>query len=250
MNDEMTKLNQIVAIEKGEKAAINKQTAPLFQKAGVPALFHGLTKTYEPVDENGEQYPDENTLVQLTVTEILDAFRVPTTRLLDVISTKENANTGAFADVVVDGRTIIKDAPVTFLLQFEKQLAQEIRGLVNALPTLDPAQEWSPSSTDRAGISETPVIKRHKTKKIQRPIQLAKATDKHPEQVQLISEDVLAGYWSEKKFSGAISAARKQELLDRVDKLINAVKYAREQANDREITDKKVGKHVFDFLLA
>ncbi|MBA3542798.1 MAG: hypothetical protein H0T79_24485, partial [Deltaproteobacteria bacterium] len=65
---------------------------------------------------------------------------------------------------------------------------------------------------------------------------------------QLITEDVVAGQWMTIKYSGAIAIPRKKQLLGRIEKLSNAVKYAREQANASEAPDKKLGKEVFDFL--
>lgn len=246
----VTKLNQIVATEKSTKEAVNKQTAPLFHTVKAPQLFAGLTKTYESAEEGGEELPDDNTRVQHTVSEILTEFAKPTVKLLDAQLTKETANTEAFADVTVNGETLIPNAPVSFLLQFEKQLVQEVRGLIVNLPTLDPSQTWTPSTEEREGVYVTPILKRHRTRKLQKPIVLYPATDKHPAQTQLINEDILAGYWSEKKFSGAISAQRKQELLDRVDALIAAVKFAREAANNRDVQEKKAGDVVFGYLFA
>ena len=166
------------------------------------------------------------------------------------VLTKENANTEAFADVKVNGEVLIEQAPVSFLLQFERMLTQEVRGLIVSLPTLDPAYEWTPSDASEAGVYETEVTKRGRTKKVQKPIVLYPATDKHAAQTQLITEDELVGYWSEKKFSGAISAARKQELLDRVDTLIAAVKFAREEANSRDVEMKAAGAQIFAHLFA
>lgn len=247
----MTKLNQIVAIEKGAKDAANKRTAPLFHSAKNTALFAGLSKTYEPADEDGERYPDETVPVQLTVDEILQEFATAVTRQLDVTATKESANTEAIADVKLsDGTVVLPNVPVSFLLQLEKFLQQEVRGLVVSLPTLDTAQTWSPDSSGRAGVSVTEPLQRAKSKKITEPLVLAPATDKHPAQVQLINRDIVAGYWTEKRFSGAVSAQRKQELLDRVDNLIYAVKQAREEANSITVSDKKVADSVFGYLFA
>ena len=61
-------------------------------------------------------------------------------------------------------------------------------------------------------------------------------------------EDVVVGYWKTVKFSGALPATRIKELLDRVDKLQQAVKYAREEANNTEVTDQHVGDTVFGYL--
>lgn len=246
----MTKLNQIIAIEQGEKARVNKATAPLFQALKMDAVFAGLTKTYEPVEEGGEKLPDESVRVKLTVENVIESFVQNSSRLLDLTATKDLTNNGAYADVVVDKQVIIEQAPVTFLLPFEKYLTQEVRGLVESIPTLDAAQDWTLSGSERAGIYETPTIRRHRTKKVNKVLELSPATDKHPAQVQLVGEDVLAGYWNEKKFSGAIPAARKAELIGRVEALIQAVKMAREKANDTEVTDLKVGDKVFGYLFA
>ena len=58
------------------------------------------------------------------------------------------------------------------------------------------------------------------------------------------------GDWTTVKFSGALPAVRHRQLLERVAKLQQAVKYAREEANATEITDAKAGERVFAWLLA
>lgn len=244
----MPKLNQVVAIEKAIKEKVNKQTAPLFHTSKQPAFFVGITKTYEPLNADGERLPDDSTRLQNTVPEILEAFAAPVAKMLDTQLTKETANTEAFADVVLDGAVLIEHAPVSFLLQFEKLLSQEVRGLILSLPTLDPAQEWQDASAERAGVFSTGVVQRHRTKKVEKPIVLYDATDKHPAQTQMITTDDLVGYWHERRFSGAISGQRKQELLDRVDNLIAAVKFAREAANNRDVDNKTIGAEVFGYL--
>ena len=86
--------------------------------------------------------------------------------------------------------------------------------------------------------------------RIDLPITLYEATEEHPAQTQLITEDVIAGQWLTIKYSGAIAPPRKKQLLARIEKLSNAVKFAREQANAIEATEKKLGREVFDYLFA
>ncbi|WP_443732109.1 DUF7873 family protein [Streptantibioticus silvisoli] len=63
--------------------------------------------------------------------------------------TKERANRAARADVTVEGRTILADVPVTWLLFLEKRLT-DLRTFVKKPPVLDAAGSWSPDpSTDR-----------------------------------------------------------------------------------------------------
>lgn len=246
----MTKLNQIVALVQGAKQDANKRTAPLFHTTKNPALFAGITQRYRPAEEGGPQLPDDSTEVQFTVPQILDAFRKPNARMLDLISTNENANREATADVVIDGEVLISEAPVTFLMQFQKFLEQEVRGIVSSLPVQDPAETWSPGGATRAGIYEAPPRETFRTGKVQKPIVLYDATDKHPAQTAMITEDMIVGYWDKKRFTGAIPQSRKDELISRVETLIDATKVAREAANDRQVEDKPVGNAVFDFLFS
>ena len=64
-----------------------------------------------------------------------------------------------------------------------------------------------------------------------------------------VREDVTVGFWRTVKFSGALPAKRVNELLERVEKLQEAVKFAREEANNAETSDQKVGDAVFKFLI-
>jgi hypothetical protein len=244
----MTKLNQLVALVKGQKDRTNKETALLFQTN--PAMFGGLAKTYEPKNEGGTIYPPEAVRVKYTVPEILEAFTGPTGRLLDLISTTENANTEARANVVVDGVTLIEQAPVTFLMQFQKYLEREVRGLLGQLPTLDPAYDWTVADTaGRRGEFQTGIVQRNKTTEQPKVVVLAPATDKHPAQVQMVKETIVEGVWNERRLSGAISARTKQEYIERCDKVIDAVKKAREEANDREVENRPVADDVFSYIL-
>jgi hypothetical protein len=126
-----------------------------------------------------------------------------------------------------------------------QRLAQGRPRDVPAVP-LDPGSDWAldPST----GLYKTDTIATQRTKKVQRAITLYEATKEHPAQTQLITEDQIAGTWMTIKYSGAIPAPRKKQLLARVEKLSNAVKFAREQANAAEASNKKLGKEVFDFL--
>lgn len=241
----MTKLNQIVAVLRGAKEDTNKATAPLFHALKRGELFTGITQTYRPAEEGGVTLPDDNTRVQATVPDMLERFEKPMTRLFDLICTTETANMSASADVVVDGQVLIPNAPVTFLMQFEKYLEREVRGYVALLPTLDPAETWNPLDGD---LHETPPFETFRTRKVQKPIVLYPHSDRHPAQTQMITEDVIDGYWTKKKFSGAIPPAHKQVLIERVEVLIEAVKHAREKANDVDVADVRIGQSVFGYL--
>jgi hypothetical protein len=149
--------------------------------------------------------------------------------------------------VRVNGSVLVDNAPVSYLLFLEKQLT-DLRTFFGNLPVLDEGEDWSEDAN--SGLYKAQETKTHRTKKLQRPIVLYNATVEHPAQTQLITEDVLAGFWSQVKQSGAIPKPRKQELSERVETLLRAVKEAREEANICEEVDvPNVGQAIFGYLL-
>ncbi|MBL1288852.1 hypothetical protein ACFTXO_06015 [Streptomyces sp. NPDC057067] len=241
----MTKLNQIIAVEKGVKSKSLQDITAAHHKVQKPALLAGISRTYQPKDEEGEQLPPESARVQIKAEEALREMSASLTRLFDVTATKDWANCSARADVTVDGRTVVSEVPVSYLLFLEKQLT-DLHTFVKKLPVLDASESWSlDPSTD---LWKTDPVRTIRTKKVPRNHVKAEATDKHPAQVDVYYEDVPIGYWTTVKFSGALPARRVNELLERVEKLQHAVKFAREEANGAEVTDRRVGDAVFGYL--
>lgn len=241
----MPKLNQIIAVEKGVKAQAETELTKHYHRLQKPALFFGITKTYEKKDVDGEDFPSERTLVQARIEDELKDMSKALTKLFDVTATKDWGNTAAKANVVVDGEVLIEDAPITYLLFLEKQLVN-LRSDIKKLPIYDTAEQWEPN--DELGLYQTEPAFTSKGKKIPRNHVKAKATDKHPEQVEVYYEDVQVGKWKTVKYSGAASPKRVRELTERVEKLQEAVKYAREEANSQHVNDVKVGEKIFDYL--
>lgn len=243
----MAKLNQFVAIEKGEKAKAQRGLTELHRESQKSPLLSGISRTYQPKDDDGDKLPSESTLVQVKAEDILDRVTHTLSELFDVTATKEATNAIAKADVVVDGKTIVKGAPVTYLLFLEKQLV-DLHTFVSKLPVLDPAEKWEKDSS--TGTWRTEVTQTVRTKKVPRNHVKAEATDRHPAQVELFHEDVIVGTWSTTKFSGALERTRVNTLLERVEALQNAVKFAREEANNTDVVETKTAKAVFDYLFA
>ncbi|MGW7006738.1 DUF7873 family protein [Streptomyces sp. NPDC054933] len=241
----MAKLNQIIAVEKGVKSSSHQDLTTAHHGLLKPALLAGISRTYQAKDEEGEQLPPESTRVQVKAEDVLRDTATTLTRLFDVTATKDWANCTARADITVEGRVLLREVPVSYLLFLEKQLA-ELSTFVRKLPVLDGAESWSlDPSTD---WWRTEPVRTVRTKKVPRNHVKAEATDKHPAQVEVYYEDVPVGYWTTVKFSGALPARRVNELLARVEKLQQAVKFAREEANGTEVTDQHVGDAVFGYL--
>ncbi len=243
----MAKLNQIIAVEKGVKSKAYSELTEAHHALQKSALLAGIARTYQPKDEEGEQYPPESTRVQVRAEEILRETAATLTRLFDVTATKDWANCEAKADVRVDGEVLLPAVPATYLLFLEKQLT-DLHTFVSKLPVLDAAETWN--FDQAADCWATDPVQTTKTKKIPRNHVKAEATEKHPAQVEVYYEDVVVGHWRTVKFSGSLPASRVKELLDRVDKLQQAVKFAREEANNTEVTDRQIGERVFAYLLS
>jgi hypothetical protein len=243
----MTRLSQIIAVEKGVKSDTARQLAEARTEVSNPARLSGISRTYLPRDDEGDQLPPEATRVQVRTEDVLASVATSLTRLLDVTLTKDAANCTAAADVKVGGKVLLEKVPVTYLLFLEKQLG-EIAAFVGRLPLLDPAEEWAQDGV--SGSWRTTPAKTVRSKKVLRNHVSYEATKEHPAQVQVYPEDVPAGDWTTVKFSGAIPASRARQIADRITVLQEAVKFAREEANAHEITDRKAGAAVFGYLLA
>src|SRR5262245_11612162 len=138
----MAKLNQIIAVEKGIKSRSYSELTDAHHGLQKAALLAGIARTYQPKDEEGEQYPPESTRVQLRAEEVLRQTTANLTRLFDVTATKDWANCEAKADVVVDGVVLLTQVPATYLLFLEKQLT-DLHTFIAKLPVLDAAESWS-----------------------------------------------------------------------------------------------------------
>lgn len=241
------RLNQVLAIEKGVKDRVDKVITEVYHLAQKPALFSGFTKRYRRINDQSEMYPDQRAKVQASAEDGLKTVIGAKIELANITLQKDQANTEAKADIVLNGNVIVKDAPATFILWLEKQIV-DLRTYVTSLPTLDVAEEWTPDVN--TSLFKSGDITTHRTQKVVEPIVLYAATDKHPAQTQLITKDVLVGFWDEVKLSGALPVPRKQLLLDRIEALYRAVKVAREAANMAEAPKQNVGAALYNALIA
>lgn len=239
------KLNQILAVEKGVKKNSYKLLTELDKNSQKPALYEGRARTYKPLDDEGEIYPPEHQKVQLRSHDVLREIRVALAEYFDVVFTKDVSNLEARSDLKVEGRTLIANVPVTYLLFLEKQVG-DLRTMLDRMPVVDAAETWVWENGQSAFRTEP--VKSAKTKKIPRNHVKAEATEHHPAQVEVYYEDVVVGYWTNIKYSGALSRVQKDQVLERVDRLLKAIRVAREEANSREVEKEKAADAIFDYL--
>lgn len=241
----MAKLNQIVALVAGKKTRQEKALGDLNKTLQKTDLFNGIQRVYSPIEEGGETLPSEVRRVQQSVEDVLDSACAIWTDVMDTVATQEASNCTAEADVFVDGALVLKNVPVTVLLYIEKQL-NDMNTLVGNIPVLDPSVSWMLDANTSQFVAIAPST--HRTKKVNKPIVLYPATPEHPAQTQLVVEDVLAGHWATTLTSTAMTSVRKQELLGRISRLIDAVRTAREQANSQEAVETKIAQPLLDYV--
>lgn len=242
----MLKLNQVLAIEKGVKnrtiSVVTKQYHAC-QKGG--ALFDGFTKNYQAKNSDGEQFPPESKEVQFHSEQVVKRIKSSLSELFDVTATKDWANCDAKADIVVDGVTILAQVPVTYLLFLEKQL-EGLGTVIDSLPTLNRTFKWQ--KDENSGVFITEPTQTHKTKKVQKPIVMYDATPEHPAQTQMITEDEIIGHWHTTHQSGGMQRPAKEAMQERVVNLQQAVKQAREEANNVEATPQTVASQILGYV--
>ena len=214
-------------------------------------LFEMKLTTFQSNEEGIAPVTESQSDIQTSVHKELEWISTILVRAIDVGFQIDAANTRAKADIITeDGVTIAKDVPATSLLQLEKEL-KEFHGLLNTIPTLDPAKGFTPDDARGEGVYKARDVQKARTKKVQKPIVLAQATKEHPAQTQLITEDVSVGTIQEQEWSALLTPAIKGDLIERVEVLTRAVKQARSRANelDLDVAGHKIGKMLLDYVL-
>ena len=242
----MTRLNQMLALRKGVVAANEKTFTDAYQVLQKPALLTGISKTYQPKAEDGDHLPGDRQIVQVKVPDVVADVKTAMSNLFDIHATIDTTNQLARAAVVVDGVRITEDLPVATLLTLEKKLTDLVT-FVSKLPLLDPTVEWTADETTD-NVWRTEPVKTERQKKVPQNHVKHPGSDKHPAQVEVYYEDIIVGYWTTVRFSGAIPHRVARDLLARVRKLQAAVQQAREAANMAEVEDNKPGAALVAYL--
>ncbi|MFN8996601.1 MAG: hypothetical protein ACK5X3_23475 [Pseudomonadota bacterium] len=241
------RLNQIIAVLKTVKSNSDKAITELYHRIQKDKLFSGLSKTYQPKDDDGQVYPPELNNVVYKAPELLENFVSSVAEWYDLAYSQDMANTTAKADVVVDGVVILENVPITHLLFLEDRLA-EVKAFVSKLPALPVDKDWSYSAAK--GFYVTPPKESLKFKKITNFVVAYEATPEHPAQIREVSKDEAEGTWTTIEYHSGLPSDRVKVLAKRVDKLIAAVLQARQEANSQVVTEAKSAEKIFGYLFA
>ena len=244
-------LHEILAVDADRQNAATQaiqETEVTFTKRSAHFMGQNRKITYLDEARQGEN-TEETKSIDDTVMKRLDFTAKRIAPHFDVLLTKEATNQRASADVVVDGVTLMENVPGTFLLSMEKRLSAMVQMYRN-IPTLAPGIDWEEDPDLGQGVYRAETGTQIRTEKVIEPVVLYEATKEHPAQVKEVSADRPVARIDNKSYSSMISPARKAVILTRLEKLMSAVKQARQRSNTTEIDDRKVGKAIFDYLHA
>jgi hypothetical protein len=238
-------LHQVVAIEKDHKDKASQELTRVTGLLNNSGKLTGIARSYTPRDEGGSVLPPESTRVQVKAGQSVKSMQAHLASLFDVVATKDWANCIAKSDVVVDGKVIIANAPATYILFLEKQLA-ELLAFAKKLPALDPSFSWEHDASQDCWV--TPPVETVRTKKTKKSTTVFEGTQHHPPQFLVWDEDIPEGTWSTLHYSGAMQQEEINAIIERIEKLQKSVKFAREQANRQEVTQQHVGEAVLQYV--
>jgi hypothetical protein len=188
--------------------------------------------------------------VQITAAELIARVSESLTKMFDVKFQREQGNTDARADVTVDGTVLITGTPVGYLMFLEAQLGEIVK-LIDAIPTLNPADEWTDTAPGLSdGVWQSAARKTAVPKRVPQVQVLYDATKEHPAQVRPYETEVTVGWWTTTKYSGQMDPKRQQEMRARAIKVQEAVRKAREQANRLEVTPASASRPLLAYIFS
>lgn len=241
----MGKLHELLAVEGDLKSRAQQAKSKILRlfTDGTGQLL-GRVISYQVNEGEDDRVPEVTELATTVITE-LSQFQSAFGQWLDVAVQKEITNQDASSDVILDGEVVMTGIPATALLNLESKLA-ELQSVYEAIPTNDPSERWTWDEGQGQYVSSERVT--HITKKVPKVVVLYEATKEHPAQVQAFHEDVKVGTRTITLYSGMLSPKEKRDRLNRIDKLIRAVKEARQRANDIVAKDSRVATTLFDYI--
>jgi len=83
------KLNQVIAVLQTIKADSTKARTQVYHLAQKSELFEGLSRTYEPNEEDGFEYPPESKPLQMKGEDLLDEYHSAAAKLFDMCATQD-----------------------------------------------------------------------------------------------------------------------------------------------------------------
>lgn len=248
----MGKLHETLATESSLGSVSEKLTKESIKTMSKENLFTGEVKYHKVFDEEKQHLVQPPVVREVTTTvgDNLDyLFSEGLIPYWDAVIQKDEANQRSQADIEIDGTVIASGVPGTTLLGLESKLSK-LMDLFNSIPTLAPGVRWEPDHTKGKGIFiNGQVDERIQAIKVPDFKVLYEATKEHPAQIKEFETTVPTGKFEVTSYSGMISPLDKAALIKRLQKLISAVKKARQRANCVEVNNVRIGDSLAKYLL-
>jgi len=245
----MGKLHELLAVESDRKKASDRLVEESIKTFKKDNLFSGSVKRTEMFDEAEAKISDEVLKLETTVDENLEYSLDALVKYWDTVAQKDATNMTAIADIVIDGKVLVEAVPATTLLGMEKKI-NELRNLYNAIPTLPPGINWViDESQEKVGVyRNSNDLETLKTMKDIEFRTIAEPTKEHPAQVAQVSITKNIGRFITTKWSGMVTPYEKARRITNCERLLSAIKKARQRANSVKTVDIKVGQAMIDFI--
>lgn len=244
----MSKLHELLAVEpdlRTQTESCRKDLQNTFDKK--TAHFSKKLVTFKSLLEGVADKIELKAEMQTTVAKELSWIAEKFEKAINAGHHIDVANTLAKADIILDdGTVLLSSIPATSLLRMEHRVL-ELRELIHAIPTLDPAKGFEFESE---GVWKAREESRIRTEKHFKPIVMVPPTKEHPAQVKELMVDEPVGTILTQEWSSLVTVSAKGDMLDRVEELLRAIKQAKARANeiDLDVKHNKIGKPVLEFL--
>lgn len=254
------KQHELLAFESDVNNKANAIVAETLKLFGDSSRFDEYTKTYSAFTEGDKDIPEsDQKKMTTTVTERLKYTAMFVQKSFNTMISKEKTNQVAKADIVIydeEGNvvaTLAKDVPVTALLSFEKKL-NELRKLYTKIPTYSTEVHWTKGENmdgNECYIQAPQKKVRNRTETITERFNPNPdgVTDKFKIEPRDKKVTTPCGEYTTVEKTGRISPKDKADMLERLDKVLAAVKIARSQANAVEVVEEKeAGREILNFI--
>lgn len=243
-------LHEVIAIEGELEGAFKKSLQELDNSFRKPEQFIGFEKRYVPFSEAEviSESTTERKAMDATVQQKLDDLFKITSQYFDCFAQREATNQAANESVIIDGQVILSGIPSTALLGLESKLRQ-IKEILIRIPVLPQGIDFKKEPSIGANVyKRVHDEETFRTRKEPKSVILVQPTKEHPAQIEKWNENVNVGKYITSHWTGVMSTADKDRLIERLDKLARAVKQARQRANCQEVVDIHIGEQIKNWL--
>lgn len=210
-----------------------------FEKVFIPAVDDpNATKM---VSGNDSKRVQAN--ARLLVEKAFDALG----ELINIIATQDEGNTQARADLVVDGKIILKNKPATTYLMLGKQL-DNMAAVIRSIIPLPLGYEWV-YDPNFGHFRTRNTVKQDRTAAVEEALVLLQPTKEHPGQAQRVTRQYRIGAYETTYYHSGLPKDVIDAMLDLVQKYSDAAKEALYEANTKEVEDIDVASPVASAIL-